>query len=66
MLSRDDENEESATPRSTLDPLQASMNVASLGPKGETRYIQVDGRVDDSNEKNSAEKSMNLLDNQGN
>ena len=42
------------------------MNAASLGPKGETRYIQVEGRVDDSNEKNSPEKSMSLLDNQGN
>ena len=40
--------------------------MASLGPKGETRYMQVDEGTEDSNEKNSAEKSMNLLDNHGN
>ena len=49
ILSRDDENEQSATPRSTLDPLQGSMNISSLGPKGETRYMQVDEGTDDSN-----------------
>ena len=66
ILSHDDENEQSATPRSTLDPLQGSMNISSLGPKGETRYMQVDEGTDDSNQKNSAIKRMNLLDNQGN
>ena len=40
--------------------------MASSGPKGETRYMQVDEGTEDSNEKNSAEKSMNLLDNHGN
>ena len=40
--------------------------MASLGPKCETRYMQVDERTENSNEKNSAEKSMNLLDNHGN
>ena len=63
VLSRDDDHEDSETPRSCTQDLHVSNTNVEDSQKVQTRYIQVEDGIEDCIDKNSGEGTINYIGN---